>query len=206
MNPLATVLRACAIALIGAWMAGCGTPSLHPIYTKDTLVEDERIAGSWRDENGKTTYTVALTKNSVYRLHVGSPPSGKDDKGVDSDLELRLVQVGGSRFIDVCAGAADRSRLDEKHGTLFVPTHLFARVKIEGDTATVWWLKQDWARRMMDDHASGFSATPLDEKENGPILITSETDKLRAFLRNHAEDEDAWESITLRRVKEPVPK
>jgi hypothetical protein len=202
MNHLSMAFRACAVALAATWMGGCGTPSVHPIYTKDTVIEDERIVGTWRDEDGKTIYAVSPTKESVYRLHVGSASKGNDDKGVDSDLELRLVQLGGNRFIDVCAAAADRSRVGDKHGTLFVPTHMFARVKVEGDAVTVWILKQDWARKMMNDRSSGFSATPLDEKEDGPILITSDTDKLQAFLKTHAEEEDAWQVVTLRRVKD----
>jgi hypothetical protein len=194
-------LRALVLALGAAWLGGCGTPSVHPIYTKDTVIEDERIVGSWRDEERKNTYTVSAPKDSVYRLRVGHRADEKGQKPEETDFEVRLVRLGGHLFIDAWAPASERKRVQEKHGPLFVATHMFARVKIEGGTVAVAWLKQEWARAKMNDRGAGFSATPLGDDPAGGILITSETEKLQAFLKAHAEDEDAWDTLTLRRVK-----
>lgn len=195
-------LGAFASALL---LAGCGTPSVHPIYTKDREATDERLIGSWRDEDGKTTYTVSQAKVG-YRLHIGSKPADAAEKPVNSDFELHLVDLGAHRFADVSASAADRSQVEEKHSTLFIPTHLFAKIEIHGDELSAWILKQDWLREMVTDKTSAISGTPLDSDPHGSILITSETGKLQAFLRTHAEDDNAWDKQVLRRVKDSSPR
>lgn len=196
---LTTVLVLFSAILLGA----CGTPSVHPIYTKDDETTDERLAGSWTDEEGKTTYTVSKT-DSAYRLHVGAPAAKKDDKATDSDLELHLVRLGDRRAIDVAAPAPERSRVNDRHGTFFVPTHMFALVELHGDTLTVRWLKNDFVRQCITDKS--LSGTALEDQPHGWVLITSDTDKLRAFLRNQADNGDAWEKAELHRVKTPAVK
>src|ERR1043165_1216040 len=147
-----------------ALLAACATPSIHPIYTSaDDQVRDERLVGSWRSKddkmNDKTTYTVSETKDG-YRLHVGAPAEGKDDKPVDSDLDLRLVEMGGHRYIDAAASGAERSRVGDKHGALFVPTHMFAKVQVSAAEVRVWMLKPDFARQAVADKA--LAGTPLE--------------------------------------------
>jgi hypothetical protein len=203
MSPHRALLAGTAALLLSALLLlpGCGTPSVHGVATAENQVRDERIVGSWRqddDSKAKTTYTISAAAEG-YRLHIGSRPTEKDEKPVDTDLELRLAELGAFRFIDVTAGSADVSRSGEKFGTLLIPTHLLARVEVHEGEVTVWWLKPDRVRQAMTDRS--LPATPLDDKESGPVLITAETPKLQAFLRAHAENEEAWDRVTLRRVK-----
>ncbi|MEX2219204.1 MAG: hypothetical protein WD749_10655 [Phycisphaerales bacterium] len=183
-----------AVAALG----GCMTPSVHPIATADREVSDERIVGAWLQEDGKITYTVTKADEG-YRLHVGKKAEKPGEKPVDAALDMRLVQLGAHRFIDVSAPGAERHGMGEKHGTFFIPTHMFARVEVVPDGVTVWWMKAAFLRQAMTDKS--IAATPLDDKEHGPVLITAETEKLQAFLRTHAENDEAWEKVTLTRVK-----
>jgi hypothetical protein len=197
---LRSVLGALASALL---LAGCATPSVHPIYTKDKEATDDRLVGSWRDEDGKSLYAVAQAK-AGYLLHIGSKPADAADKPVNSDFELHLVDIGAHRFVDVSASATDRDQIDKEHSTLFVPTHMFARIEIKGDELTAWYLKEDWMRKHIATGA--ISGTPLDDGPQGSVLITADTEKLQAFLRTHAEDENAWNKEVLRRVKDSPSK
>ena len=192
------------LAVLGVVLLGaCATPSVHPIFEKDGDMTDDRIVGVWRDADDKMTYTVTKAETH-YRLHAGSAPKEKGEKPVNSDLEMHLVQIGAHRYIDVSAPESERSRVSDKHGALFVPTHMFARVEIHDDTVTVWWMKAEFVRQAVVEKS--VSGTPLDERAGGAVLITSETEKLRAFIRNHVENEGAWDRLELRRVKDAAPK
>ncbi len=95
------------VALLAAGLLGC-VPSLNPLFTPDTLREDDRILGAWRqvlkgvdDDEQRTVWTVVKTGANAYRLTVvpdeydermfgGEAPRPPDP----ADFELRLVELG----------------------------------------------------------------------------------------------------------------
>lgn len=195
---MTAMIRYWALAMLLAVVGGCATPSVHPIYTEDTIITSEAIVGTWVEENGENVYTITPIEGTTsYRLRY-SQRSEAASKTQAREYEARLVKLGPHLFLDVAAAESDRRQISEQHGTFFVPTHMFLRVRVEGDRGTAWWLRRDWLRDALAEGQVRLPATPLDPNT---ILITAETPALQRFLRTFAETEEAWEPVHLTRVR-----
>lgn len=171
------------MALLAAGLLGC-VPSLDPLYTADTLREDDRILGAWRqvlegedDEEQGTVWTVVKTSTNAYRLTVvpdeydersfgGEAPRAPDP----ADFELRLVKLGDRLFADVMpARAPVRNDMYQYH---LLRTHTAWLISIADGRISMAGIDPDWleprlergeieiAHAMVDDEVVFTAATP----------------------------------------------
>lgn len=184
-----------AVVLAGA-MAGCSTPSVHPIYSEnDTPLAAPGLVGTWKDKNGAPTYTLTSAGEN-YHLLVKSNDARSPERW---EFAVRLVKIDEANFADFSAVEEERKTHDDHWGSLFVPTHMFARWLLEGDSVTVWLPKREWLEKALAEKTVTLGHTRLG---GSTILITAETAELRAFLKKYGTDAGAFaDQVKLERVK-----
>ena len=175
-------------------ITGCATPSIHPIYSTDKEATEPGIVGVWKpaDENDKTIYTVSR-EGAAYRMVV---KDGDQDKSRVSDVHL--VALGQFRFADFAAPENARSKVDDEWSALFIPTHLFLRYQLNGDSLKIWALDRDWLREAVKTKKVQLACTSASD---GDVIITAETPEIQAFLEANAADPNAFKPAELRRSK-----
>lgn len=170
MRQITSPLAMCLLVVL----AGC-VGSLHPLYTAESVIDDDRIVGKWVEydpvfekhgrssyvitENGKKAYTVTQTTNN----------------GV-SNFDLHLVSVGDMTFWDLHRKMTDAER--SAPGSL-VRLHQFIRYE----------LADNKMRQFVCD-VKKFEKTLIAEKvpfvkKDEQIIITAKTNKLHSFLSKH---------------------
>jgi hypothetical protein len=191
LTRLCKAFAAAALLTIG----GCGTPSIHPVWSKDKDIAEPTLVGVWRAGEEKTTYTVARD-GDAYRMTARD----NDQKNPEEwALEMRLVKLGDARFADLTTPDSERSKVGDHWGAFFIPTHMFVKYAVEGDNLRVWVLGREWLERSAAGNKAPLPFTPLGMDL---LLITAETPALQAFLQAHASDAAAFgEPIELKRVK-----
>ena len=188
----------CSVVVLAATLvSGCGTPSVHPLATQSTQTTDPALVGTWAKPGAAKDEAVYIVAKSGdhYSLVVDDRDPSKPEKW---EFELRVVQLGKYKFVDVQPTEADRKQLEDKWSSLVVPTHLFGRYAIEGDALKFWILNEDWLEKSLSGDKVRLAHTQI---EHGWVLITAETPELQAFLKEHAEDVGAFELNEFTRVK-----
>lgn len=189
-----------SVALLGVALAvmGCGTPSVHPIYSKDyPPVTEPGLVGTWKQSDADTTYTVTRAGEG-YRLLARDKKEGAGEVK-EWAFTVRLVKIGDRAYADFYAEQKEREALDEKWGPLFVPTHLFAQWTLVGDALAVRFIDRDWLEKAMASKSVTLASTRLNKDT---ILITAETAELQAFLKKYGGDTSAFaDQVRLERVK-----
>lgn len=181
------------LAAVG--ITGCGTASIHPLASDDTRTFDAALVGQWaKSDKDDTVYTVAASGDQ-YTLVIEDKDAQKPER---FEFEMRLVQLGKHRFVDVQAPQSERKKLDDKWSSLFIPAHLFGRYTIDADTLKFWILNDDWLRNSLRDGKVTLAHTRIDHDRT---LITASTVELQAFLKAHAEDAGAFDLTELKRIK-----
>lgn len=170
---------------VAALMCGCSTPSLHPVYSKDKEVFEPGIIGTWAQTDAKTTYSVTRVGDGYHMLVKNNDP--KDPQ--QWEISLKLVRLGEHMFADFAAVEEERDRHEEHWGALFIATHMFAKVRIEGDSLKVWTLDRDWLKGAAKDGSVKLGLATLSDNE---VLITSPTPELQAFLQANAVNNKAF--------------
>lgn len=188
MKPVAMLL----VALFAMLGGGCATPSVHPLYSDDAIVYEPALVGTWGQEHNDQTYSITRV-GKVYHLLVRDRDAQKQKQW---EFEVRLVRLGDHRFADVAAVEEERDAHEEHWGPLFVPTHMFARFAVSGDTLTVWTLRHEWLKERLERREVTLAHTRLSP---GVILITATTAELQEFMRTHSGNPLAFDKTELKR-------
>ena len=194
-------------------LGGCiPVVSLHPLFTQDSLVFEDKLLGTW---TGEVTWEFArldVDENAemlpdelrdragkVYRLDI------TDDEGRQGSFVACLVKVGDKRFLDVFpdrfpSGEADPEKMKLLYNAFFfLRVHTFVRIDSVGEQLVL---------RLTDDEQFGklIEAEPKAVEhemiEDRPVL-TAPTEQLRAFVAKYADDERLFPNeVTLTRKED----
>jgi hypothetical protein len=171
------------LGMVAALASGCVTQSVHPLYDERTLVFDERLLGSWGDDDAVWSFT-ADGAGGYELLH--SDPDGT------IVAEAHLVRIDGSTFLDIYAPdlLADGSELRE---VLVLPLHTIFRVDELDDRLVTSSLGWNWTEDYLEDNPAEIAHTLVDDR----VVLTDGTRALQRFFAAHAEDSEAWEEAVV---------
>jgi hypothetical protein len=160
-------------------LQGCLVLALHPAYDDQSIAWDPDLIGGWRDADDVSTITISQAEWRSYKLHYEHP----SEKG---DLTAYLTIVGDERYLDVAPARG------QDWASFLIPVHGVLRVKLDGDALTLTPLSYDVlsARLRAGGAAAPGLAAVFDQKQN--VLITSNTDALRSWLRKTPPSSGVW--------------
>lgn len=177
-----------------AFLGGCSTPSVHPIWSKEKDFADPALVGAWRPAEKDAHETYTLSRAGEWYHLVYEAKDAKDTR----EFDVRLVQLGKLRFADIAMPESAQRELGDKWDGFEIRTHMFLRYTIEGDHLRIWCLDRKEFLAGIEAKRYTLPYTALD---GDSILITADTADLQAFLERHAEDKDLFSSADLERIK-----
>jgi len=184
-------------------MVGCvPVVSLHPLFTKENIVFEEKLLGTWledaNDPNSFWEFTrfnvaaagelpEALKENAekLYRLAVS------DGEGHKGSFAACLVRLEDRLFLDIFAdlfpsGEHDIEQMKLLYNAfLFVPAHTFVRVEFVGDRLKLRLTDDEDFKKLLEAEPNAVRFTEVDDR---PVL-TASTEELHAFVVKYADDE-----------------
>jgi hypothetical protein len=177
-------------------MVGC-VPSLHELYTDETLVFDPAIAGRWQQENDETVWEFAADAESKsYALTIRE----KEDK--HSKLTAHLVEIAGKRFFDFYpADDADIETGDWMKLHL-IPGHLFVRVDATEPNLVLAVMNPDTIDKLLKDKPGLVKHERMDDR----IVLTDHPKGLQTFIAAGLQIEKFFgDPIVIKRIPAVVP-
>ena len=184
------------------WLGGCSCAgSLRPLESGEPLLESANLRGKWvstdDSSNQPEYFLVDSTSADVYVVS-----SLKQNEKLRDVYEVSLVQVGSYTFLDA---AFDATESGQEHRSVHemgaLPIHFIGRVWVEGDTLRLGLLNYDWLKQMISTGKVALPSIEHHEDSDSLLLLTAESDKLAEFVRQYAEDPDAFSTVlTFHRV------
>jgi hypothetical protein len=193
-------------------LAGCGPIfSLHPLFTGENIVFEEKLLGTWADDPNKPNNTWEFTRldeaatgdlaeelgwgdelgdgaKKFYRLNVTTTENDKIQKGA---VVACLVKLQDRLFLDVFAdkfpsGEQDVEKLPLLYNAFFfVPVHMFVRVDRAGNQLKLGLTDDEKFAKLLEAEPVAVKHEMLGDR---PVL-TASTKELQAFVLKHAGDE-----------------
>jgi hypothetical protein len=166
---------------------GCAVQSVYPWYEDEDVVFDGHLAGTWVGEEELKPCLLDITADSTrqvrhYNIEFSKVPGGCPDLNSDCvrlSGGAQVLQLGHQRFFDIW---------DDEYG-------LHNLLKIQTDSMTLSLvpmdpdLMGDLIRRKavkLQGRVQGHTMWPDD------VLLTSSSQDLRKFLRDHADDKNLF--------------
>ncbi len=195
-------------------LAGCvPVVSLHPLFTRDTIVYEEKLLGTWVEDSNKPQIVwefAPLEENTAERLPAEMREAIQkcyrvnvvDDKGRKGSFAACLVKLQDKLFLDVLPDKFPSAEQDAEQMKLaynaffFVPVHTFARVSSIGDQLKVRLTDDEEFKKLLKAQSKAVRYDMIDDR---PVLTASTAD-LQMFFAKYADDERLFPSdLTLTR-------
>ena len=184
-------------------LGGCvPVMSLHSLYTKEDVVFDEKLLGTWVDDpnNPETTWEFMRIDepNNAYKLIF----SDKDDQ--KGSFIACLVKLKERFFLDVYPSdppwePEDPNKLKWPFNTLFlVPVHTFIRIDSLEPQLKMRLTLEDEMEKLLKEDPNAVQHTLVEDR----LVLTASTKELQAFVLKYADDKRLFADETVLERKE----
>ncbi len=197
--------------LLAAILGGCvPVMSLHPLFTEEALVFEEKLLGTWVDDPNSPEAIWEFRRpeeaEKEYKLIV------TDEEGKKGSFSAHLVKLGGRLFLDVYPAnfpGGDIDLQEEDPNTLpynsffFVPAHTFIKIDSIGPELIMRLTDDEEMETLLKEDPNAVKFELLKEVH---IVLTASTKELQAYVLKYADDERLFsEEIVLSRKKPEEP-
>ncbi|OHB54737.1 MAG: hypothetical protein A2Y07_05785 [Planctomycetes bacterium GWF2_50_10] len=157
-------------------LAGC-IPSLHPLYTDESIVYDANLIGVWKgDPNKSDTWIFKKEGKNNYQLTV------IDEKKKSGVFETYLCKIDGQLFLDIFPDDPNLCQNDFYKAYL-LPCHGFIKVnQILPQLKLQMTNPDDFGKKLKED-----PNMIKWEKVEDRIVLTASTQQLQEFMRKNAQ-------------------
>ena len=174
-------------------LAGC-VPSLHQFYTRQTLVYDPAIAGTWQQDDERWEF-VGDPNTYAYALTI----TDKNDK--QSKLIAHLVEIDEQRFFDFYPAADAEIEAGDWLKFHLVPVHLFFKVEKTEEGLSVAAMNPDAIQKLLAEKPEQVKHELV---EDDRVILTDTPQNLQKFVIDGMKTEGFFgKPVELRPVEQP---
>jgi hypothetical protein len=191
------------IRMIGAivfavCLAGC-VPSLHELYTNDTLAYDPDLIGTWVSTNSTWTFDGDPNSRS-YKLVIVE----QDEKRgrLENKMLVHLVELDGVDYLDVFADKEVKLNVGNWFTTSLLRAHLFLKLKIKANSITLAIMNPDVVEKMLEKNPN----LVKHEKTEDRVVLTASPKELQEFIKKNAATKDFFGEPEEMKLKESAGK
>ncbi len=187
--------------LLAGLMCGCvPVISLHPLYTKENVVFDKKLLGTWVDDPNETGSTWQF--ESVNKQKKAYSLGFADDEGLKGSFTVHLLKLNEQLFLDVYPSEVpwemdDPNESKWPYNSMFLlPTHTFLRVDSVGSKLKLRLMLDSQLEKLLEKNPDAISHVVIEDR---PVL-TASTKELQAFVLKYADTDKLFtEEIVLNR-------
>ena len=201
---------------VAVLLAGCvPVVSLHPLFTKESIVFEEKLLGTWVQDANRPQVTWEFARLEAEAAERVTPEmhdqvqkcyrlSMRDDKGRTGSFAACLVKLQNHLFLDVVPDRFPSDEVDAEQMKLaynayfFVPVHTFVKVDVIGEQLQLRLTDDEEFKKLVETEPNAVRYDTLDDR---PVL-TAPTAEIQAFVTKYAGNERLFPNkLTLTRPR-----
>ena len=173
------ILAGIIIVLLG----GC-VPSLHELYTEDTLVFEEKLLGQWTHED------------EIWHFEKGSEEKSYDLTIIEKEEEQKsvlvghLVKIDDKLFLDLYPGDMELG-VGDWYQFHILPAHTFMKVDGIEPKLMMRAMNPEAVEKMVKEKLGVIKHEVIEDR----VILTASTKELQAFVKAHVDDEEFFGEI-----------
>jgi hypothetical protein len=185
------------IAILAALLlAGCLFKSVHPFYSKDKIIYDSTLLGTWSDpDSGSWEFSQYLTKKGF--MGASTPDNSYllklwDKESKASFFHVHLFELKGTKYLDFYP-MLEKVIEDDFYSSHLLPLHSVAKLEMKADgTIHIRWYNEEWINNLIKENKTSISYDRVEDEGDTALIITASTNDLQQFLIEHGNDTNAF--------------
>lgn len=193
--------------LLAALLGGClPVLSLHPLYTEENTVFEEKLLGTWLEDPNKPEAAWKFKRieepNNAYNLLLSDEESRK------GSFVVHLVKLDNSLFLDVFpdefpCDTEDPNKTDWLYNVFFlVPAHTFIKIEQIEPTLKMRLTVESKMEELFEQDPDVVKHVSIEDR----FILTASTKQLQAFVLKYADDNRVFtDEVVLNRRETKKP-
>src|SRR5258706_7969177 len=187
----------CAALLLN----GC-LSTLHPVFTVNDLVADNRLTGSWNKPKDGTTTTFRkakkeelalfseIVKKNADKIYIAMEDSGSGNK--EAFYYAFLLRLGNNYYMDTYPSGFDETEnADPFYKAHYIPLHAIYRVYFRTDNSfELKPLDGGYLEKLIRNKQIRIKHEVMPD---GDYLITAGTEELQQYLKKYGDVAEAYD-------------
>jgi hypothetical protein len=175
--------------LLAALLGGClPVMSLHSLYTKENVVFEEKLLGTWVDDPNSPESIWEFKRidepKNAYKLIFS------DDKGQKGSFVTHLVKLRNKLFLDVYPDELpwepdDPNKVKWLFNSFFlIPAHTFIKIDSIEPQLKMRLINDGKMEELLKEDPNAVKHTSIEDR----LILTASTKELQAFVLEYADD------------------
>jgi hypothetical protein len=160
-------------------ISSCTVFSVHPLYTPETLVQDSRLAGLWREAGEGDAYVSITDAGQSYLVTY----TEKEDTLL---FEGNYLRLGEDFYMDLFPPNKDESR--ELMMNNYFPVHSFQKIILSGTKLSVLMFDGEKMIDLFKQNRIRLNHELVEDY----VLITAGTEDLVKFIRKYSSNSESF--------------
>ena len=152
-------------------------PSLHPLYTEESVVCDPAIVGVWQQSDKGGTWAFEKKSDSAYRLVY------RDKGGRAGEFEARLLKLENQLFLDLFPVDPELAQ-NAFYKFHLLKIHTFFKIFLGDSTLQMAGLDPRWLKKFVEANPAAIRHEKIDKL----IVLTASSQELGQFVLQYADD------------------
>jgi hypothetical protein len=171
--------------MLAVLLGGC-VLSLHPLYTEDDLIFEERLLGKWGKNGSTETWQFKPADSDKYYKLVYT-----DDKGKKGSFDAGLGKINNAMYLNIFP---QQPELKENDYYKFHILRAYSFIKIERiePNLVMRVMNPDTLKKMLENDPNLINHEIVEDR----LLLTASTEKLQKFMKAHANYEGFFGEAT----------
>ncbi|MHC4751704.1 MAG: hypothetical protein ACYTFW_17750 [Planctomycetota bacterium] len=166
--------------MLAVLLGGCvPVMSLRALYTEKDVTFDEKLLGTWVQEDNETTwvFTRAEEPKNAYKLMFS------DEEGKKGSFIAHLVKLQNRFFLDVYPGKMpwgdeEPETMDWPYNSVFlIPGHTFLKIDSIEPKLKMAWIAEDTLKELLKENPNAVKHMLIEDRH----VLTASTKQLQAF-------------------------
>ncbi|MBM4104061.1 MAG: hypothetical protein FJ263_08425 [Planctomycetes bacterium] len=189
--------RILGFAIVAACLVGC-VPSLHELYTEDTLAYDPALVATWEEKDATWVFKGDPNSKSYELLIVE-----QDEKRgrLENQMEARLVELDGKRYLDLFPRKDVKLNVGNWFSTSLLRAHIFIKTEIREGKLLVAIMSPDIVEKMLEKDPTIIKH----EKTEDRVVLTASPKELQEFIKKNTGVKDFFGEPTELKRQEAKP-
>jgi len=183
--------------VLAALLGGCvPIASLHPLFTQEDVIFEEKLLGTWVDDPNSPETTWQFKRldeperagEDVYKLIFS------DEEGNKGSFVAHLVKLENKLFLDLYPSELpwepkDPNKMEWAYNTLFlIPAHTFIKIDSIEPQLKMRLTVEDEMEELLKENPSAVRHALTEDR----LVLTASTKELQAFVLKYADDSRAF--------------